>query len=140
MTPHHQLIMHDPDNGVWGDCGRTVVACLLDMHPSEVPHFWDGGRGGFEVDEALNLFLKPLGMFSINLSYAQDDVQGALDYYGSLFFGSRYIFVGKSRTGCNHAVVACNNRVEHDPSPHKTGIVGPSDDGTFLATIFCRRL
>ena len=42
MTPQTQLNKHDPANGVYGDCGRTVIACLLDLHPSEVPHFWDG--------------------------------------------------------------------------------------------------
>ena len=42
MTPHKQLIKHDPENGQWGDCGRTAIACLLDLHPSDVPHFWEG--------------------------------------------------------------------------------------------------
>ena len=42
MTPHHQLVTeYRNDEGVYGDCGRTVIACLMDMHPSEVPHFFN---------------------------------------------------------------------------------------------------
>ena len=39
MTPHNQLIKHDPENGMYGDCQRTCIAVILDLHPSEVPHF-----------------------------------------------------------------------------------------------------
>lgn len=46
MTPHHQTILADPArddghdaNGRPGDCYRTAFACLLDLHPLEVPHF-----------------------------------------------------------------------------------------------------
>ena len=42
MTPQNQLHKHDPANGVYGDCGRTAIACLLDLHPS--PHFWNGEK------------------------------------------------------------------------------------------------
>src|SRR3546814_2364188 len=41
MTPHPQLIKHDPENGAYGDCQRTCIAVILDLHPSEVPHFCD---------------------------------------------------------------------------------------------------
>ena len=33
MTPHKQLYRHDPANGIYGDCGRAVIACLLDRPP-----------------------------------------------------------------------------------------------------------
>lgn len=38
MQYHKQLNKRDPENGVFGDCYRTAVACILDKHPSEVIH------------------------------------------------------------------------------------------------------
>ena len=43
--------------------------------------------------------------------------------------GMFYILGGISRRGCGHAVVCKDNQIVHDPSPQKTGIVGPFDDG-----------
>ena len=39
MTPVKQEFVHDPSNGVYGDCQRAVIASLLDLPLSEVPHF-----------------------------------------------------------------------------------------------------
>jgi hypothetical protein len=38
MTPHKQRFRHDPANGIYGDCWRTAIACLLDIQPEEIPH------------------------------------------------------------------------------------------------------
>lgn len=46
MTPVTQVHVPDPEradghdaDGIPGDCWRTAIACILDLHPSEVPHF-----------------------------------------------------------------------------------------------------
>jgi len=50
MRFHKQLITnHNPESGIFGDCQRTAIACLLDKHPSDVPHFatpetWNNGE------------------------------------------------------------------------------------------------
>ena len=41
MTPHKQLNRHRPEEGVFGDCYRTAIACLLDLRPQDVPHVAD---------------------------------------------------------------------------------------------------
>ena len=39
MKFYKQLHKHDPDNGVWGDCHRTAIGCLLDIEPELIPNF-----------------------------------------------------------------------------------------------------
>lgn len=43
-----------------------------------------------------------------------------------------YLLTGRSKTGCNHAVVCREDRIVHDPSINQSGIVGPAiaDDGS----------
>lgn len=42
MTPYKQLYGHNPDQGIFGDCFRTALGCLLNLPPEKVPHFYDG--------------------------------------------------------------------------------------------------
>ena len=45
MIFHSQLIKHDPDNGQWGDCFRTCIACIFNVHNvTDVPHFGTMGH------------------------------------------------------------------------------------------------
>lgn len=39
MIKRKQLYRHRPEDEIFGDCHRTVIACLLDKEPWEVPHF-----------------------------------------------------------------------------------------------------
>lgn len=34
-----QLLLHDPEEGIFGDCWRTCVGNLVGAHPAGVPHF-----------------------------------------------------------------------------------------------------
>ncbi len=40
-------------------------------------------------------------------------------------------FLGTSKLGVNHVVIVRNGEIVHDPSPRKTGIVGPASDGHY---------
>lgn len=138
MTPYKQLLRHDPENGVWGDCGRTALACILDLPPASVPHFWDGGACGHELDVKENEFLSHHGMYKITFAVT-GTLEEVLDYFGDITCGSHYVLVGKSRLGCNHAVVCRGSAIVHDPSQDDTGIVGPCDEnGKYAADVFCK--
>ena len=39
MEFYKQLNEHNPDEGVYGDCYRTAIGCLLNIPPEFVPHF-----------------------------------------------------------------------------------------------------
>ncbi len=34
--------------------------------------------------------------------------------------------------GTNHVVICCDGEIVHDPSPHNSGIIGPSNNGNFF--------
>ena len=57
MTPQKQMFLHDPDNGVWGDCQRTAIACILDRDVEDVPHFFHDGCDGKTADKRIDDWL-----------------------------------------------------------------------------------
>jgi len=41
MKFYKQKYLHDPGNGVIGDCYRTAIGCILEIDPMELPHNWE---------------------------------------------------------------------------------------------------
>ena len=134
MKSQKQLFRHRPDDGVIGDCWRTCIACLLDLLPDEVPHFcddcWDDGPTATARAKA---FLATRGLSCIDyaISGELDDI---LRSVGQTNPGLHYMLCGKSRTGCNHLVICCDDGIVWDPSLDDAGIVGPADDGYYWIT------
>ena len=130
MIPHKQRFRHDPDNGVWGDCWRTAIACLFDLEPGDVPHFGDGGPSGDEMGARVDAWLKEQGCHRVMLAFPAelDDVLRTVGYYNP---NAWYLLTGRSRTGVDHVVICRNNKIEHDPSLDDAGIVGPGTDDVY---------
>lgn len=132
MTPQKQLYRHDPDNGVYGDCWRTAIACLLDLPPEDVPHMHvDSGVPNMaEQDRRMNEFLASRGLMLIGVPFpgemTLETLLAAVEVYSS---GTRALLTGKSRTGCNHIVVLHQGAIEWDPAQTDSGIIAPADDG-----------
>jgi hypothetical protein len=115
MTPVDQEFLHDPPKQN-GDCLRAIVASLLDLPLSEVPHFCAEGDGeGWFL--RLGLWLQARGLCVVPLLGPQ-----CIDAF--------HIAAGPSRRGVRHAVVMRNGRVVHDPHPTREGI--ESVDQAFL--------
>lgn len=128
MTPHQQLIKHDPANGQYGDCYRTCVAIILDVHPSIVPHCWTAD-GQWEPMPMFD-WLARCGLKMFSLSWPASEglgITGMLELTKSVNRGAPVIFTGTSSLGCNHSVVAMSGKIVSDPSGN--GIVGPMDNG-----------
>lgn len=127
MTPHKQRFRHRPDDGVFGDCARTVLACLLDIEPEEVPHHHRPLADG----EQRRLFDEWLSDRGLKLAFFAfpGEPQTMMDVMKVANPGLLYMLSGTSRTGCNHVVIAQDDRVIHDPSLDDAGIIGPCDDG-----------
>lgn len=43
MKFHKQRFLSDKANGIFVDCMRTAIACILDLEMDDVPHFLEGG-------------------------------------------------------------------------------------------------
>lgn len=133
MKYHHQLCRHDPDNGQYGDCFRTAVACLLDLHPSDVPHFaddpeqnmWDRARNWVDEWAGLNLFMFPQ-------AGERDEIMNNMEVLNA---GQAYMLMGLSRDGNGHVVLCRNNQVIHDPSWAQQSVVAPYPDGYYLVAV-----
>lgn len=133
MDKHKNLIKHDPDNGQYGDCVRTAIACLLSLRPEQVPHFFsDGDNPKWDVDviEFLSPFNLSYFMFPLKLGEDQDH-NLILDVMRVNNPDTLYLLYGTSKTGCNHNVICKAGEIIHDPTQGDPGIVGPCDDGLY---------
>lgn len=108
MRRNLQLVRgFDPERGIYGDCFRTAISCLLDVEPQDVPHwFVNGGHDGIGAE--VNTWLAERG-----LAYIEMNVQGVGDSWREHFKQERadfwHLLVIKSpRHDCDHVVVARN--------------------------------
>ena len=123
MTPYKQLISHDPMHGNFGDCWRTCIACLLDMHPSEVPHFCQGGDQ-LTADAAARAWLKERGYNLVKACMFAADAHVAAEWFDDAL----YILSGSSPNspGVSHAVIGRGGfEVVWDVARSGLGLDGP---------------
>lgn len=139
MIRHRQLFRHEPENGIYGDCHRTAIACLLDLQPQDVPHFYDlqvqaTQRGEkYEWRSEVEKFLNAKGFTQADISYAStlDDL---FAYMGAVNPRTLYLLGGTSVRGANHTVICRGGGFEWDPHPDSNFVNGPLDNGFFEVT------
>lgn len=130
MTPHKQLFRHRPDQGTWGDCYRTAVACLLDLAPGDVPHVYDKGVDGETGMAVMRDFLASRGFVSVAMIYPGEwSLEEVLAHREQQVPGCAFLLIGRSRNNTDHVVVAKGGTLVWDPSLDDSGIVGPCGDG-----------
>ena len=140
MKRHKQLYKHDPENGVYGDCGRTVIACLLNtVSPANVPHFWDGQGSAREQNEKAADWLESRGLRIVKwaLTGTIDEVFGVMKYHNP---GLTYVLLGTSPRDVGHVVICCDDAIIHDPSREGGGLVGPAPDGLWWIEVLVREI
>lgn len=143
MRPQKQLINHDPENGLYGDCHRTAIAVVFDLDAADVPHFMDGttGKGAApEASKAVERWLAERGIVPINVlfhgSLTPEEVVETVKNSNPERPGIVFLLGGESRTKVNHTVVCCDGAIVCDPSQVDAGIIGPCDDGYYWVTFF----
>jgi hypothetical protein len=142
MKPQKQLFRHKPSEGIFGDCHRTAIACVLDMDAKDVPHFMDGTPGTGDAEAAhdnAEAWLNARGICTINILFPGDlPLRAVLDSVKFLNMRSHPVFIlgGQSRNNVNHSVVCCDGEIVCDPSLDDSGIIGPCDDGSYWLTFF----
>ena len=145
MKFHRQLCAHDPDAGIFGDCERTAFACLLDKHPSEVPHWMESG----DTDEGNRLYREWLdeeGIVVMEIGFSQPETFAEAMAHASQFYpeGFPFLLAGQSPRAL-HVVIVQDGEMLWDPAPQDDGLIGPcpgDDDGDdyWAALYVARRL
>jgi hypothetical protein len=138
MTPCRNLSHHDPANGVVGDCHRCCIAAVLDLDPSEVPHFTqialETGRPWLEVQ---NEWLASYGFSYMRIAYlGHETLETVLATTALNCPGAPLILGGTAAVApCAHSVVIMDGKIIMDPSD--SGIVGPlpNDEGDLVWTV-----
>ena len=128
MTPQDQEFLHDPDNGMYGDCQRAVIASLLNLPRDEVPHF-----NGIAKGDPARFWQELQGFLSLrNFAYLTlpASVLPTSGNSGAAFYGTTipvyHEIAGPSPRDPNvyHAVVGLNGKIVHDPHPSRAGLAG----------------
>ena len=134
MTPYKQLFHHAPSLGAYGDCWRTVIGCLLDMPPQDVPHFCGEDLDNDQWLIETHKWLLPKGhsLVSIPITGRDDtpvSMEDALDTWAGWNPGTYAIMDGMTKEGIMHSVIVADNKIVHNPSTSE--IVGPDDANIF---------
>ena len=141
MTPHKQLYGVNDPSGHWGDCGRTVIACLLDMRPEDVPHFWDEPHEGRNIRAEVSEWLAERGIevwyVPVHGDHTLDEIMWWMRVYNP---GKTWVLQGKSRNDTDHVVICRDDEIIHDTSNDESGIIGPGAGNWYWIEIYARPL
>lgn len=132
MKFHKQRFRHRPEQGEFGDCCRTVYACLLGFEPEDIPNFGVHYADRDAFHEAERGWLNAIGyttfLTGISGEWPLDQV---LAFTKGANAQAYLMLTGTSRTGCNHVVIVKDGEIIHDPSLDDAGIIGPAADGNW---------
>lgn len=148
MIRRRQLFRHDPDRGVFGDCHRTAIGCLLDMEPETVPHFGEKALAAQQRGEAydwkpdIEAFLNAHGYTQADVLFGGATVEDLFSFMASRNPDVRYLLGGTSPRGRHHTVICRGGAFEWDPHPDDAFLVRPMEHGywevTFLLPLSMR--
>lgn len=138
MIFHKQLFRHDPESGVYGDCARTVIACILRMDIEDVPHV-HGDITGEDQSAMHDEFLAKHGINRIWIAFRAETPDQAVDWASQWSNGMPFILSGESPRGTNHVVIGHEGKIIHDPHPDGGDLVGPTDNDHYYVEWLVRR-
>lgn len=125
MKPVKQQFIHDPESGLHGDCQRAVIASLLELDITDVPHFGLLGKDDSNIywDE-LQKFVNKFGYIWL-VTKASSPI-GIWGYDGPIY----HEISGPSPRGnsITHAVIGRNGEIVFDPHPSNAGLDGDQAD------------
>lgn len=140
MTPVKQLFRHEPENGIYGDCFRAVLASLLDVDLLQIPHEHRAVALASEMPEHAWLADRGLMVALTALPGATYGMEEVLGWTATAYPGCHLMFAGTSKNDCNHVVIIRDGAIVWDPALDDSGIVGPCDDGNWYVEVIARRL
>lgn len=132
-----QLFRHDPDSGIWGDCGRAALACVIGIDPEDLPH-WHEELTGDEWGARMDPVLRERGLVRVSIPFNAPDVESILECGGILAKGMPWFLVGTSANGTGHVVICLDDKIVWDTAIDDSSIVGPLDTGAFWIELLVR--
>jgi len=130
MQFHLQLNRHVPALGEIGDCFRTCIACFLNLHPSDVPHFagihYDGTPFQSKEEKAhIQSWLGERGLTLVNIPFGDIPIEELLNTI-SVTNGEDFCYMlsGSGSSGHGHVAIYRGDQLLWCPSGDK-GVVGP---------------
>lgn len=146
MKFHKQLCEHNPNNHQYGDCFRTVLACLLDLEPEQVPHFVelypsDSQKESPEMRAHILKFLKEhdCSLFDIPCQHygPPEEIMKFIEALNGE--NMCYILSGMSRNTA-HSVICKGSSVFWDPSPASIGLTGPIEGVYWISLLISSKM
>lgn len=132
---HKQTVPHVPSMGLYGDCHRVVIACMLNKSPEEVPHFHEGlppiPESGEEFERRVDEYLATQNLQQFQVRY-QDNLRVRDVLRESR--GAMCILSGTSVGKVDHSVLVHDCKIVVDPSPCNVGINGPMSNNYYSLT------
>ena len=125
MIEVNQKRLHDPANGVTGDCFSAVLASLLHMDIDDVPLFVDPETWCKD----LNAWLRPHGMAFIMFS---PDFFDTMPIYGVTGIYHDISGISPRFPDDRHACVGLDGKLIFDPHPTKLGLPKIESHGLFV--------
>lgn len=115
FTPADMLELHDPDTGSIGDCFRAVVATLVGLPVTEVPHFVRiGDEAGDTAEEGMVWWDTLLDWLHVHgLWIVHCDEAPPRPHLAS----------GPAIRGVQHVVAVDADGSVHDPHPSRDGLL-----------------
>lgn len=125
MTPVDQEFTNRPEIGQFGDCQRAVIASLLDLPISQVPHFLQEANGDpSDFWDGLQSFLNARGFAHLETPRLWTFWGEHADIYHEISGPS------PRGNGLYHAVVGLNGEIVFDPHPSRAGLAGDPAEWT----------
>ncbi len=127
MIPVDQEFLHDPTNGINGDCLRACIASILETSIENIPHFLRSGSAK-DCNNELNLFLAKRGLFLLDVEYS--GAKAILDANILIGHACYHLIAGPSprHKDLYHSVVGRNGDIIHDPHPSRDNLGGTHKD------------
>ena len=116
-----QLVPHDPDNRIYGDCYRATLATLLGLDTAQVPHFLHDNCDARTFNTRVNEYLAQFGLVYMSFN-AWDIPQWKKDAGITMPIYHEITDDSPRFSGTGHSVVGCDGKVFHDPHPTKLGL------------------
>lgn len=124
MIPTKQTVLHDPANGLKGNCFSAVLASLLHLPIEDIPLFVDPETWNSD----LNAWLRPFGMAYIVIGVDERFIAD-IGITGMWHEVSGYTPRFKD---VMHSCVAKDCKLVFDPHPDDSGLIGSLYYGVFI--------